>query len=249
MSDSEKSQKPKPPKSKPKKAAPKAAKKAAGPRVSPEAIDHIFDTLGELTPHPKTELEYVNAYTLLVAVVLAAQATDAGVNRATRKLFETVTTPAAMLELGLEGLREHVKTIGLYNTKAKNIIALSEKLVAEFGGEVPATLEELVSLPGVGRKSANVILHEIFLQPTMPVDTHVFRVAHRIGLSDGKTPIAVEHDLLALVPKRWEMEAHHLLVLHGRYLCKAKRPECWRCPIVNWCLYDKKEMTPPGDRK
>lgn len=221
--------------------APRRFKKM--PKADSEAI---FDALGAANPAPKTELNYSNPYTLLVAVVLSAQATDAGVNRATAKLFETVKTPEAMLELGLEGLRSHIRTIGLFNAKAANVIRLSEQLIGLHGGEVPRTEKELVALAGVGRKTANVILNEVFGEATLAVDTHVFRVARRMGLSDGKTPDQVERDLLPQVPARWGREAHHLLILHGRYLCKARSPECWRCPVAAWCRFDAKVLTPPG---
>lgn len=207
-------------------------------------MDAIFDTLGAANPDPKTELEFVNPYTLLVAVVLSAQATDVGVNKATAKLFQEVRTPQQMLALGLDGLKAHIRTIGLFNAKAANVITLSQQLIERHGGEVPRTEKELVALAGVGRKTANVVLNEAFGEPTLAVDTHVFRVSHRIGLSEGKTPDAVERDLLAQVPPRWGRAAHHLLILHGRYLCKARTPECWRCPIAQWCRYKAKTPTP-----
>lgn len=206
----------------------------------------IFDALAAAHPAPKTELNYKNPYTLLVAVVLSAQATDAGVNRATARLFETVDTPEAMLALGLDGLKSHIRTIGLYNAKAANVLTLSAQLLERHGGSVPATERELTALAGVGRKTANVILNEVFGEATLAVDTHVFRVAHRIGLSDGKTPDAVERDLLAQVPKHHARQAHHLLILHGRYLCKARKPECWRCPIASWCRFKPKTPAPPN---
>lgn len=217
-------------------------------KIGPRTAAAIFDALGADNPNPRTELAYVNPYTLLVAVVLSAQATDAGVNRATQRLFEQVQTPAGMLELGVDGLKDHIKTIGLYNAKAENVIRLSAQLLERHSGEVPGDRAALEALAGVGRKTANVVLNEVFGQPTMAVDTHVFRVAHRIGFSEGKTPEAVERDLLALIPKRWGRQAHHLLILHGRYLCKARRPECWRCPIVRWCRFPEKELTPPAGK-
>ncbi len=204
----------------------------------------IFDRLGATNPEPATELAYHNPYTLLVAVVLSAQATDAGVNRATRALFAKVDTPQAMLALGLDGLKAHIRTIGLYNSKAANIIRLSEQLIERHGGQVPATEAELTALAGVGRKTANVVLNEVFGEPTLAVDTHVFRVARRLGLSNGRTPDAVERDVLARVPDRWRRQAHHLLILHGRYLCKARTPECWRCPVASWCRHRPKSPTP-----
>ncbi len=212
------------------------------PRADVEAI---FDTLGAANPEPKTELEFVNPYTLLVAVVLSAQATDVGVNKATRKLFQEVQDPLAMLALGLDGLKQHIRTIGLFNAKAANVIRLSEQLIELHGGEVPRTEKELVALAGVGRKTANVVLNEAFGESTLAVDTHVFRVSHRIGLSNGKTPDAVERDLLKQIPARWGRAAHHLLILHGRYLCKARTPECWRCPIAEWCRFPNKTEVPP----
>lgn len=223
-----------------------ATRKPARPRRLPVADrEAIFDRLGAANPAPRTELEYRNPYTLLVAVVLSAQATDVGVNRATRDLFTDVQTPQQMLELGLDGLKQHIRTIGLYNSKAANVIRLSEQLLERHDGEVPGTERELTALAGVGRKTANVVLNEIFGEATLAVDTHVFRVAHRIGLSRGKTPDAVERDLLAQVPERWARQAHHLLILHGRYVCKARKPECWRCVIAPWCRYRPK--TPPPD--
>lgn len=216
----------------------------APPRLSAEQAAIIFDRLGELNPEPRTELEFVNDYTLLVAVVLSAQATDAGVNKATAALFARVQTPEAMLQLGLEGVRQHIRTIGLYNSKAKNVIRLSEQLIELHGGQVPRSREELMALAGVGRKTANVMLNEAFGEPTMAVDTHVYRVARRMGLSHGTTPLAVERDVLELVPARWGRAAHHLLILHGRYLCKARKPECWRCPVADLCLFEPKSPDP-----
>ena len=182
----------------------------------------------------------MNPFTLLVAVVLSAQATDAGVNKATRALFAVADTPEKMLALGEERVREAIKTIGLFRNKAKNVVALSRKLVEDFGGRVPQTREALESLPGVGRKTANVVLNVAFDQPTIAVDTHLFRVANRIGLSDGKTPLAVELDLERVVPKKFLHHAHHWLILHGRYVCKARKPECPRCLIADLCLYPAK---------
>jgi endonuclease-3 len=203
-------------------------------------VEELFRRFAEIEPHPKGELEHVNAYTLLVAVVLSAQATDAGVNKATRGLFALADTPAKMLALGEERVREAIKTIGLFRNKAKNVIALSETLVAEHSGEVPNDRDALERLPGVGRKTANVVLNMAFGKPTMAVDTHVFRVSHRLGLSNGKTPEAVERDLLALVPAAYGLHAHHWLILHGRYLCKARTPECWRCPVSDICRFPEK---------
>ena len=200
-------------------------------------------------PNPQGELEHSNPFTLLVAVVLSAQATDAGVNKATRALFKAADTPQKMRRLGEDKVREHVKTIGLYRNKAKNVILLSEKLVAEHGGEVPKDRAALEALPGVGRKTANVVLNVAFGEPTMAVDTHVFRVSNRIGLSHGKTPLAVEEDLMRLVPPEYGVHAHHWLILHGRYLCKARKPECWRCPIKDLCRFEEKTEVTPSSRK
>ncbi|MBL8882161.1 MAG: endonuclease III [Hyphomicrobium sp.] len=221
---------------------PKGAKAGAGRsrRLSAKDISAIFAAFARENPEPKGELEHTNPYTLLVAVVLSAQATDAGVNKATRNLFRLADTPAKMIALGEDKVRDLIRTIGLYRNKAKNIIALSEKLLAEHGGRVPNDREALESLPGVGRKTANVVMNVAFGQPTMAVDTHVFRVANRIGLSDGKTPLAVEEDLLRIIPRQYALHAHHWLILHGRYLCKARVPECWRCPILSFCRFEPK---------
>jgi endonuclease-3 len=206
-------------------------------------VFEFFRRLAESNPAPETELEYMNPYTLLVAVALSAQATDVGVNKATRSLFAKVKTPQAMLELGEEGLRQHIKTIGLYNTKAKNVIAAARILVDEFGGEVPHDRDALEKLPGVGRKTANVVLNVAFGEPTIAVDTHIFRVSNRTGLAKGKTPLAVEVKLEKVTPKPFVTHAHHWLILHGRYICKARTPECWRCPVIDLCAYRPK--TPP----
>ena len=205
-----------------------------------ENVREIFARFAAALPEPKGELEHVNPYTLLVAVVLSAQATDAGVNKATRALFRIADTPQKMVRLGEDKVREHIKTIGLYRNKARNVIGLSEKLVAEHKGEVPRDRDALEALPGVGRKTANVVLNVAFGEPTMAVDTHVFRVANRIGLSKGKTPLAVEADLLKIVPPEYAVHAHHWLILHGRYLCKARKPECPRCPIRDLCRFEGK---------
>ena len=204
----------------------------------------FFRRLAESNPAPETELEYVNPYTLLVAVALSAQATDVGVNKATRALFAKVKTPKEMLELGEEGLKEHIKTIGLYNTKARNVIAAARILVDEFDGEVPQAREKLEKLPGVGRKTANVVLNVAFGQPMIAVDTHIFRVANRTGLAPGKDPLAVELKLEKLVPETFIHGAHHWLILHGRYICKARTPECWRCPVIDLCGYTPKTPAP-----
>jgi endonuclease-3 len=206
----------------------------------------FYRRLSERIPAPETELRSVNTYTLLVAVVLSAQATDAGVNRATKELFESVRTPAQMLALGEEGLKRHIKTIGLFNTKAKNVIALSQTLVERFGGEVPADRDALQSLPGVGRKTANVVMNVAFGAETFPIDTHVFRVANRTGLAKGKSVDKVEAILERQTPAPYRNIAHHLLILHGRYVCKARRPECWRCVVADLCAF-KPKTPPPTD--
>ena len=207
-------------------------------------IFEFFRRLAETNPAPETELEYVNPYTLLVAVALSAQATDVGVNKATRSLFAKVKTPQQMLELGEEGLKEHIKTIGLFNTKAKNVIAAARILVDDFGGEVPQEREKLERLPGVGRKTANVVLNVAFGHPTIAVDTHIFRVSNRTGLAPGKDPLAVEQKLEKATPEPFVTHAHHWLILHGRYICKARLPECWRCPVVDLCAYKPKTPEP-----
>ena len=206
------------------------------PRARPRAqIVEIFRRFAAANPEPKGELEYVNPFTLLVAVVLSAQATDAGVNKATRPLFAIADTPAAMLALGEDRVREMIRTIGLFRTKAKNVIALCERLVAEFGGVVPQTREALESLPGVGRKTANVVLNIAFGQVTHAVDTHVFRIANRLRIAPGRTVLAVEFGLEKAVPAEYGQHAHHWLILHGRYVCKALRPECGRCIVADMC--------------
>jgi len=207
-------------------------------------VETFFARLAEANPAPKSELVYHNPYTLLVAVVLSAQATDAGVNKATARLFREVETPQAMLDLGEEGLKEHIKTIGLFNSKARNVIALSRALVDGHGGEVPADRAALEALPGVGRKTANVVLNVAFGQPTIAVDTHIFRVGNRTGLARGKTPDEVERKLMRYVPKHWRQHAHHWLILHGRYVCKARKPDCPVCPVADLCAY--KDKTPPA---
>ncbi|HEY6814825.1 MAG TPA: endonuclease III [Croceibacterium sp.] len=205
----------------------------------------FFRRLAEDNPAPETELEFGNVYQLLVAVVLSAQATDVGVNKATRRLFEAVKTPEQMIALGEEGLKQHIKTIGLFNAKAKNVIALSEKLVAEYRSEVPADRDALVTLPGVGRKTANVVLNCAFGAETFAVDTHVFRVSNRTGLAPGKTVEQVEARLEKRVPQPFRRDAHHWLILHGRYTCKARLPECWRCSVVDLCRYRAKVLVRP----
>ena len=207
-------------------------------------IFEFFRRLAETNPAPETELEYVNPYTLLVAVALSAQATDVGVNKATRSLFAKVKTPQQMLELGEDRLKEHIKTIGLFNTKAKNVIAAARILVDEFDGEVPQEREKLERLPGVGRKTANVVLNVAFGHPTIAVDTHIFRVSNRTGLAPGKDPLAVELKLEKVTPEPFVKHAHHWLILHGRYICKARLPECWRCPVADLCAYKPKTPAP-----
>jgi endonuclease-3 len=207
-------------------------------------IFEFYRRLAESNPAPETELEYVNPYTLLVAVALSAQATDVGVNKATRKLFAAAKTPSAMLELGEEGLKQHIKTIGLFNTKAKNVIAAARILVDEFGGEVPRERDKLEQLPGVGRKTANVVLNVAFGQPTIAVDTHIFRVGNRTGLAPGKNPLEVELKLEKNTPEPFITHAHHWLILHGRYICKARTPECWHCPVADLCGYKPKTPAP-----
>lgn len=207
-------------------------------------VFEFFRRLAEANPAPETELESVNVYTLLVAVVLSAQATDAGVNRATRALFAEVDTPEKMVALGEAGLKRHIKTIGLFNTKAKNVIALSQALIDQHGGEVPADRAALEALPGVGRKTANVVMNVAFGQETFAVDTHLFRVGNRTGLAPGKTPLAVELKLEKAVPQPFRLHAHHWLILHGRYVCKARTPDCWKCPVADLCRY-KPKMPPP----
>ena len=209
-------------------------------------IFEFYRRLAELNPAPETELAYGNTYQLLVAVVLSAQATDVGVNKATRRLFAEVTTPQAMIDLGEAGLKEHIKTIGLFNGKAKNVIALSEILVRDFGGEVPADRDVLTGLPGVGRKTANVVMNCAFGAETFAVDTHIFRVGNRTGLASGKTVLAVEKALDKGTPAPFRVGAHHWLILHGRYICKARTPECWRCPVADLCRFKPKTPPPKG---
>lgn len=204
----------------------------------------FYRRLAEGDPSPQTELEYVNPYTLLVAVALSAQATDVGVNKATRRLFAKVTTPQQMLDLGEEALRDQIKTIGLFNTKARNVIAAARILVDRHGGVVPADRDLLETLPGVGRKTANVVLNVAFGHPTIAVDTHIFRVGNRTGLAKGKTPLGVEFKLEKITPAPFMAHAHHWLILHGRYICKARTPECWRCPVVDLCAFKPKTPAP-----
>ncbi|MES2215659.1 MAG: endonuclease III [Pseudomonadota bacterium] len=216
------------------------SKQTSRSTISEAAIYNIFSAFEELDPAPKTELHYTNNYTLLVAVVLSARMTDKGVNKATPELFDKYDTPAKMLDLGIEGLKSYIKTVGLYPTKAKNIISLSEILLEDYDSIVPDSIEELIKLPGVGRKTANVVLNSAFGMATMPVDTHVQRVSNRLGLTCANTPDKIEQDLLKVIPTQWLFMAHHWLVLHGRYICKSRSPECAKCPVSEWCDYRNK---------
>ena len=207
-------------------------------------IFEFYRRLAEANPAPETELAYGNVYQLLVAVVCSAQSTDVGVNKATRVLFAEVETPAQMVALGEDGLKTHIKTIGLFNGKAKNVIALSEILVRDHGGEVPADRDALEALPGVGRKTANVVMNTAFGAETFAVDTHIFRVGNRTGLAPGKTVLAVEKALDKKTPQPFRVGAHHWLILHGRYVCKARTPECWRCPVADLCRFKPKTLPP-----
>ena len=210
--------------------------------MGPKQRRELFERLRKANPNPTTELEYHSPFELLIAVMLSAQATDLSVNKATRKLFAVANTPEAILALGEEGLKRYIRTIGLFNTKARNIIATCKILIERFGGQVPDNRKDLESLPGVGRKTANVVLNTAFGQPTMAVDTHIFRVANRTGLAPGKTPLAVEKKLLKVVPPEFLKNAHHWLILHGRYTCTARRPRCHRCPIADLCEYPDKNL-------
>jgi endonuclease III len=231
----------KPPKA-PSTSAAKSTLKSALKPWTPAEVHEAFSRFRKANPEPKGELEHLNPYTLLVAVVLSAQATDAGVNRATRSLFVVADTPQKMIDLGEDRLRDYIKTIGLYRTKAKNVIALSRKLIDEFGGEVPRTRAEIESLPGAGRKTANVVLNMAFGERTMAVDTHVFRVANRTGLAPGKTPLEVELGLERVIPAEFMLHAHHWLILHGRYTCLARGPRCEVCLINDLCRWPEKTI-------
>ena len=213
------------------------------PRLNRAEIAEIYERLRRDNPEPRTELNYSNPYTLVVAVALSAQATDVGVNRATRDLFEKADNPKDMLALGEDVVRDHIKTIGLYRNKAKNVIKLSKMILEEFGGEVPSNRDDLVKLPGVGRKTANVVLNEAFGQPTMAVDTHIFRVSNRTGMAPGKDPVEVELNLLRVTPDEHMMGAHHWILLHGRYTCLARTPKCYDCVLADLCRFRPK--TPP----
>ena len=209
-------------------------------------MEEIFRRFSVQRPEPKGELEHSDPFTLVVAVALSAQATDAGVNKATRELFRIADTPEKMLALGEEGVTQHIRTIGLYRNKAKNVIALSQKLITDFGGEVPKTLDELVTLPGVGRKTANVVMSMAFGIPTLAVDTHVFRIGNRLLMAPGKTPDEVEERFLKVIPKQHLFHAHHWLILHGRYTCKARKPECEHCVIADLCKSPEKTRDVPA---
>jgi endonuclease-3 len=222
------------------------AKRAPGSRLTQEQVDEIFRRFHNADPNPKTELHYRDPFTLLVAVVLSAQATDSSVNRATPELFRVADTPEKMVMLGEAGLIDKIKMIGLYRSKAKNLIALSKALAEQHGSKVPNNREALEALPGVGRKTANVVLNVAFGQSTIAIDTHAFRVANRTGLAPGKTPLEVELKLNRIVPERYKHNAHHWLILHGRYVCKARRAECWRCLINDICLFKPKTPAPGG---
>jgi endonuclease-3 len=211
-------------------------------KLKPDEMEEVFRRFQEANPNPEGELESVNTFTFLVAVVLSAQATDEGVNRATRNLFKVADTPEKMFALGEDKVRDYIKTIGLFRNKAKNVVALSKALIEDHGSQVPSTREALEALPGVGRKTANVVLNICFGQPTIAVDTHLFRVSNRVGLAPGKTPLAVELGLLKNIPAPYMLHAHHWLILHGRYVCKARKPECERCIISDLCLFPGKSV-------
>jgi len=228
----------------PGKKAPRPGKKAPGSKLTQGQIDEMFARFEAASPDPKTELHFKDPFTLLVAVVLSAQATDVSVNRATPALFEAADTPEKMVALGEAAVTGKIKTIGLYRNKAKNVVALAKKLIEEHGGQVPDTREVLETLPGVGRKTANVVLNVAFGQPTIAVDTHIFRVSNRTGLAPGKTPLKVEEVLNRVVPERYKHNCHHWLILHGRYVCKARKPECWRCNIADICVFKPKTPAP-----
>ena len=224
------------------------ARKPAAPRrprrLTPEEVENLFSRLSQLNPHPTTELEYSTPYELLVAVTLSAQATDVGVNKATRKLFKVANTPEAIAALGVEGLKPYIATIGLFNTKAANVVAMAQQLLEHHDGQVPRSREALQALPGVGRKTANVVLNTAFGEPTIAVDTHIFRVANRTGLAPGKDVRAVEDALEKVIPRHYLQDAHHWLILHGRYVCKARKPDCPHCVIRDICRYPYKT---PGE--
>ena len=217
---------------------------AKASRLKPQDVEEMFRRFEAANPEPQGELHYLNPYTLLVAVVLSAQATDEGVNKATKPLFAIADNPQKMVSLGEDTVRDAIKTIGLFRGKAKNVVKLSQQLIDRHGGLVPDDREALEALPGVGRKTANVVLNIAFGHPTIAVDTHLFRLGNRTGLAPGKTPLEVEHALLKVVPKAYGRHAHHWLILHGRYVCKARKPECWRCPISDICKFRPKTPAP-----
>jgi endonuclease-3 len=212
--------------------------------MSPASVEAFFATLQAANPHPVTELEYTSVFELLAAVLLSAQATDVGVNKATRQLFPVAHTPQQILDLGIEGLERYIKTIGLFRSKARHLMATCQMLVEQHGGAVPRSREALEALPGVGRKTANVVLNSAFGEPTMAVDTHLFRLGNRTGLAPGKTPLEVELKLLKRVPPKYQMDAHHWLILHGRYVCQARKPQCWHCSVATWCDFKPKSLAP-----
>lgn len=212
--------------------------------MKPAEIEAFFATLQAANPHPETELEYTTPFELLTAVLLSAQATDVGVNKATRRLFPVANTPQAILDLGIDGLSDYIKTIGLYKSKARHLMETCRILLEQHGGEVPRTREALEALPGVGRKTANVVLNVAFGEHTMAVDTHIFRMGNRTGLAPGKTPLAVELQLLKRVPAHYMQHAHHWLILHGRYICQARKPRCWECSVATWCKFKPKTAAP-----
>ncbi len=224
------------------KACRAAADCSTGNTMNKEKRTAIYSTLRARMPAPTTELEYEDPFQLLIAVILSAQATDISVNKATKKLYPVAGTPAAILGLGVGGLKPYIRTIGLFNSKAENIIKSCRLLIEEHGGEVPRTREELEALPGVGRKTANVVLNTAFGEPTIAVDTHIFRVSNRTGIAKGKTPLEVERRLVRSTPDEFKKDAHHWLILHGRYVCKARKPLCGECPVVEWCEFTKKEL-------
>ena len=212
--------------------------------MKPQHIEQFFATLQAANPHPQTELEYASVFELLAAVLLSAQATDVSVNKATRKLFVVANTPQKMLDLGLEGLEQHIKTIGLFRSKARHLLQTCEILVTRHGGVVPRTREALEALPGVGRKTANVVLNVAFGEPTMAVDTQLFRLGNRTGMAPGKTPLEVEQKLLKRIPAPYLVDAHHWLILHGRYICQARKPLCWQCAVADVCAFKMKTAAP-----
>jgi len=212
--------------------------------MNPAKRLEIFTRFRNANPHPTTELEYTTPFELLIAVLLSAQSTDVGVNKATRRLFPVAGTPEKILALGLEGLEDYIKTIGLYHSKARHLLETCRRLVEQHGGQVPRTREALEALPGVGRKTANVVLNVAFGEPTMAVDTHVFRVSNRTGLAPGKNPLEVEKQLLKRVPAAYAVDSHHWLILHGRYVCQARKPQCWHCSVAAWCDFKPKTAKP-----